>query len=184
MQVNLQMWRDRNFGFGTRLFEDIDKEFAEAEEMLNRMFRTVRDIRPEEIATNFPYYYGYQVTVGPDGKPHMREFGNIKPIRKGLVAASESREPLVDTKIDEKESALTITAEIPGVTKQDIKVNVAEDHVSIRAEKDEKKYHTDIPVNVALDDKSAKATYANGILELKIKLKESLKQKATEVKVE
>lgn len=178
------MWRDREFGFGRRLFEDIDKEFAEAEEMLNRMFRTVKDMRPEEIATNFPYYYGYQVTVGPDGKPHVREFGNIKPSTKGLVAPSETREPLVDTGLDEKDNTLTITAEMPGVTKQDIKVAVSEEQVSIHAEKGEKKYHTDIPVNVALDDKSAKATYANGILELKIKLKEAPKPKATDVKVE
>ena len=178
------MWRDSDFGFGKRLFENIDKEFAEAEEMLNRMFRTVRDMRPEEIATNFPYYYGYQVTVGPDGKPHVREFGNIKPSAKGLVAPSEAREPLVDTAVDEKENTLTITAEMPGVTKQDIKVGVTEEQVTIRAEKGEKKYYTELPVNVALDDKSAKATYANGILELKIKLKEAPKAKATEVKVE
>lgn len=184
MQVKLQVWRDRDFGFGRQLFEDIDREFADAEEMLNRMFRTVRDIRPEEIATNFPYYYGYQVTVGPDGKPHVREFGNIKPSTKGLVAPSETREPLVDTGMDEKENVLTITAEMPGVTKQDIKVGVSEEQVRIQAEKGDKKYHTEIPVNVPLDDKSAKATYANGILELKIKLKEAPKPKATEVKVE
>jgi HSP20 family protein len=178
------MWKDREFGFGQNLFEEIDREFADAEEMLNRMFRTVKGIRPEEIATNFPYYYGYQVTVGPDGKPHVREFGNIKPSTKGLVAPSETREPLVDSVLDEKENALTITAEMPGVTKQDIKVSVSEEQVSIHAEKGEKKYHTDIPVNVALDDKSSKATYANGILELKIKLKEALKPKTTDVKVE
>lgn len=179
-----KMWRDRDFGFGRRLFEDIDKEFAEAEEMLNRMFRTVRGMRPEEITTNFPYYYGYQVTLGPDGKPRVREFGNIKPSTKGLVAPSETREPLVDTSLDEKENTLTITAEMPGVTKQDIKVSVAEDQVTIHAEKGDKKYHTDIPADVALDDKSAKATYANGILELKIKLKEAPRSKTTDVKVE
>ena len=178
------MWNDRGFGFGQNLFEEIDREFAEAEEMLNRMFRTVKGIRPEELATNFPYYYGYQVTVGPDGKPHVREFGNIKPSTKGLVAPSETREPLVDSVLDEKENALTITAEMPGVTKQDIKVSVSEEQVSIHAENGDKKYHTDVPVNAALDDKSAKETYANGILELKIKLKEAQKPKATDVKVE
>jgi HSP20 family protein len=179
------MWRDDRgeFGFG-RLFEDMDREFAEAEEMLNRMFRTVRSMRPEELATRFPYYYGYQVTVGPDGRPHVREFGNIKPAAKGLVAPSEAREPLVDTILDEKGGMLTITAEMPGVTKQDIKVSVSEGSVTIHAEKGDKKYHTEIPMEVALDDKSAKATYANGILELKIKLKEPPKPKATEVKVE
>lgn len=178
------MWRDRESGFRRRLFEDMDREFAEAEEMLNRMFRTVRGIKPEEISTNFPYYYGYQVTVGPDGKPHVREFGNIKPSTKGLVAPSDTREPLVDTVLDEKENMLVITAEMPGVTKQDIKVSVSEGYVSVHAENGDKKYQTNIPVDVALDEKSAKATYANGILELKIKLKEAPKPKATEVKVE
>ena len=84
----------------------------------------------------------------------------------------------------EKENVLAVTAEMPGVTKQDINVSISEDYVSIHAEKGDKKYHTDIPVSLALDEKSAKATYANGILELKIKLKEQPKPKATEVKVE
>lgn len=176
------MWRD--WDFGRRIFEDMDKEFSEAEQMLNRMFRTVREMDPSEVAGTFPYYYGYQITVGPDGKPKVREFGNVKPTARGLVEQSGVREPMVDTRFDEKENALTITAEMPGVTKQDIKVNVAEDYVSIHAEKGEKKYQTTVPVNVPLDDTSAKATYANGILELKIKVKEPPKPKAREVKVD
>src|SRR5919108_42917 len=176
------MSRDWDFGFGRRLFEDIDREFQDAEEMLNRMFRTVREMKPSDITSAFPYYYGYQITVGPDGKPHVREFGNVRPSARGLVEQSGVREPLVDTALDEKENTLTITAEMPGVTKQDIRLNISEDHVSIRAEKGEKKYHTDIPVNVSLEDTAAKATYANGILELKIKLKEPPKPKAKEVK--
>jgi len=182
--MNLQSLRDSDFNFGIGLLESIDQEFAEAEEMLNRVFRTVRDIKPENLATNFPYFYGYQVSVGPDGKPHVREFGNIKPTAKGLVSPSEIRQPLVDTGIDEKGNLLTITAEMPGVTKQDVKVSLSEEQGSIHAEKGDKKYHTDIPVNVALDDKSAKATYANGILELKIKLKETPKPKTRDVQVE
>src|SRR5919107_4818664 len=178
------MSRDRNIGFVRRMFESIDREFAEAEEMLNRMFRTIRESNPSKVAVQGPYDYGYQITVGPDGKPHVREFGNVKPSSRGLVEQSGVREPLVDTVVDEKENTLTITAEMPGVTKQDIKVNVGEEYVSLHAEKGEKKYHTDIPVNVALDDTSAKASYANGILELKIKLKAPPKPKAREVRVE
>jgi HSP20 family protein len=177
------MWRDRDLDIGRRLFEDIDREFAEAEEMLNRMFRTARETNPSMIV-NGPYYYGYQITVGPNGKPRVREFGNIRPSARGLVEQSGVREPLVDTALDEKEHTLTITAEMPGVTKQDIRINVTEEYVSIYAEKGDKKYRSDIPVNLLLDDKSARATYANGILELKIKLREPPKPKATEVKVE
>src|SRR5918911_619959 len=139
------MWRDWDIGFGRRLFEDIDKEFSEAEEMLNRMFRTVREMNPSEIIGTFPYFYGYQITVGPDGKPHVREFGNVKPTARGLVEQSGLREPLVDTTVDEKENRLIITAEMPGVTKQDIKVSVAENSVTIHAEKGDRKYHTEIP---------------------------------------
>jgi HSP20 family protein len=178
------MSRDSDVGFGRRMFESIDREFAEAEEMLNRMFRTIRQTGPSEMALQGPYYYGYQITVGRDGKPHVREFGNVKPSSRGLVEQSGIREPLFDTVLDEKENTLTITAEMPGVTKQDIKVNVGEEYVSIHAEKGEKKYHTDIPVNVPLDDTSAKAIYANGILELKIKLETPPKRKAREVRVE
>jgi HSP20 family protein len=182
--VNNKVSRDWDINFGRRMFENIDREFAEAEEMLNRMFRTIRETSRSDMAIQGPYYYGYQITVGPDGKPHVREFGNVKPSSRGLVEKSGIREPLVDTVVDEKENTLAITAEMPGVTKQDIKINVGEEYVSIHAEKGEKKYHTDIPINVTLDDTSAKATYANGILELKIKLKEPPKPKAREVKVE
>ena len=187
---NKRLWRD-TYPFSTwgirpsRIFEDvIEKEFAEAEDMLNRMFKTVHEINPLDLTSNTPYYYGYQVTIGPDGKPHVREFGNIRPSAKGLIEQAGVRAPLVDSAVDQKQNTLRVTAEMPGVTKQDIRVNISEDHVSIRAEKGEKKYHTDVPVNVALDDASAKATYANGILELKIKLKQPAKPKAREVKVE
>ena len=176
------MWR--NWDFGRRIFEDVDKEFADAEEMLNRMFRTVRETKPSDIAGTFPYYYGYQITVGPDGKPKVREFGNVRPSARGLVEQTGIREPLVDSKLEEKDNTLTITAEMPGVTKQDIKVKISEGYVTIHAEKGEKKYHTDIPVDIQLDEKSAKATYSNGILELKLKLKAPPKPKETEVQVE
>src|SRR3712207_9039332 len=73
---------------------------SEAENMLNRMFRTVREMEPSAIA-NFPYYYGYQITVGPYGKPKVREFGNVRPAARGLVEQSGIREPLVDTAINE-----------------------------------------------------------------------------------
>jgi HSP20 family protein len=172
---------------GSSLFEEMDKEFVEAEDMLSRMFRTVRDIASNTgtgTLTEFPYYYGYQITVGPDGKPSIREFGNVKPAAKGLVEQRGVRQPLVDNIVDEKENKLTITAEMPGVNKEDIKLNVTDQYVTIHAERGDKKYHADIPVSVELDESSTKASYTNGILELKIKLKETSKPKGKAIKVE
>jgi HSP20 family protein len=56
----------------------MDREFAEAEDMLNRIFRTVSETEPSDL-TSFSYYYGYQVTIGADGRPKVRESGNVRP---------------------------------------------------------------------------------------------------------
>ncbi len=40
------MSSDWDIRFGRRMFESIDREFAEAEEMLDRMFRTIKRNRP------------------------------------------------------------------------------------------------------------------------------------------
>ena len=180
-KVKEPFWGLRNI---SGIFGDMDREFAEAEETLNRMFRTLPEIIPADVAANSPYYYGYQITIGTDGRPHVREFGNVRRSTKGLIEQTGVRAPLADTTLDEKQNTLRITAEMPGINKEDIKVNMADQYVTIHAGKGDKKYHTNIPVDVELDDTSAKATYSNGILELKIKLKHDPKAKAKEVKVE
>jgi HSP20 family protein len=179
--MSSDIWRRPSLG--SSLFEQIDREFAEAEDMLSRMFRSVGDIAPS-AGTVLPYYYGYQIAVGPDGRPRIREFGNVKPAAKGLVEQSGVRQPLVDSILDEKENKLTITVEMLGVNKEDIKLNVTDQYVTINAERGNKKYHADIPVSVDLDQSSAKASYSNGILELKIRLKEASKPKGKAIKVE
>jgi HSP20 family protein len=97
---------------------------------------------------------------------------------------STIREPLVDTSYDEKDNSVTITAELPGITKEDVKLEVADGIVTIHAEKGNKKYHTEIPVADELDAESAKASYTNGILELKIKSKSAPKSKPKQIRVD
>ncbi len=76
----------------------------------------------------------------------------------------------VDEMINEKERILKLLAEMPGMEKSDIQVNVAYDIVSIRAERGERKYGTKIPLKYDIDENSVKAKYANGILELTFSL--------------
>src|SRR4029079_5877390 len=126
------MWKE-SWGFGDRFFEQIEREFSEAEEMMNRVFKTVRESGATASET-LPYYYGYQITIGPEGKPHIREFGNVRPSTKGLVAQSTVLERLVDTSINEKQNVMVIPAEMPGITKEDAKVTISERLVAIHAE--------------------------------------------------
>jgi HSP20 family protein len=163
-----------------------DDEFDRLFKKMSRSFMNLDDIFEEvketgDIQRYGPFYYGYTMTIGPDGKPVVKEYGNVKP---GLLPTSDTREPLVDTLIDEKEKVLKLVAEMPGVEKKDVKVVVDEKIVNIDAEHGEKKYHAKVPIKYKVDKDSAKASYKNGILELKFNLVETEKPKGKTVEVE
>ena len=125
--------------------------------------------------------YGYTMTVGPDGKPVVKEFGNVKPDQ---LSTSDTREPLVDIIVDEKEKVVKLIAEMPGVEKTDVKIVVENKIVDLSAEHDEKKYHVKVPVQHKVDENSAKASYKNGVLQIVFKLVEEEKPKGKTVEVE
>ncbi|MEM2929247.1 MAG: archaeal heat shock protein Hsp20 [Thermoproteota archaeon] len=113
-----------------------------------------------------PFIYGYSVRIGPDGKPIVREFGNVKrkvsPVKP--VEVKEAAEPLID--VITEEDKIKVIAEVPGVDKQDIRLNVVGKTLSIRAESEKRKYSKDVELPEEVDPKTAKASYKNGILEV------------------
>ena len=159
---------DNLFKRMSRPFMDIDDLFEEFKDSTN-------------LQTYGPYYYGYTMTIGPDGKPVVKEYGNVKP---ALLPTSDVREPFVDVLVDDKEKVLKLIAEMPGVEKTDIKIVVEGRTVNLDAEHGEKKYHAKVPIRQKVDEDSVKATYANGILEVSFKLKEEERLKGKTVSVE
>src|SRR5713226_997491 len=157
------------------LFRRMMRPFKELDEIWDEMKTS------DNVNTFGPYYYEYSVTVGPDGKPVVKEYGNVRP---GLLPTAESREPLVDVIVDDKEKILKLVAEMPGVEKKDIKIEVVGQTINIDTERGDKKYHTKVPIKHKVDEDSVKATYANGILEVKFKLKEEDRPKGKTVTVE
>ena len=161
-----------------------DDEFNRSFKKMSNSFFNIDDIFEEfktKGSNQGPYYYGYTMTVGPDGKPIVKEYENTKP---ELVSASNTREPIVDTIVDEKEKLVKLVAEMPGVDKSDLKVVVQDKSVNLSAEHGEKKYQVNVPIQYKVEENSAKASYKNGILELVFKLAEDEKPKSTTVEVE
>ncbi len=162
-----------------------DDEFDTLFKKMSRSFMNLDDIFEEAKESGLqsygPFYYGYTMTVGPDGKPVVKEYGNVKP---SLLPTSETREPFVDILIDEKQKVLKLVAEMPGVEKKDVKVVVNDKTVHIDAEHGEKKYHANVSIQHKVDKDSAKASYKNGLLELKFSLVEAEKPKGKTVEVE
>jgi len=161
-----------------------DSEFDRIFKRMSNSFFNIDDIFEDfkgNGSESGPYYYGYTMTVGPDGKPVIKEYGNVKP---GLLPTSETREPLVDTIVDKKEKVVKLIAEMPGVEKTDVKIVVENKIVNVSAEHDDKKYHAKVPLQYKVDENSAKASYKNGVLELVFKLVEDEKPKGKTVEVD
>jgi len=87
-----------------RIFKRMSSSFFDIDDM----FEEFKD----GGSTTGPFYYGYTMTVGPNGKPVVKEYGNVTP---RLLTSSDIREPIVDTIIDEKEKLVKLVAEVPGV---------------------------------------------------------------------
>ena len=158
-----------------------DDEFDNLFKRMSRSFINLDDLFDEVKSTGTasgPLYYGCTMTVGPDGKPVVTECGNLKP---GLLPTSDTRQPLVDTIVDEKEKVVKLVAEMPGVEKKDVKIVVDGKLVNIDVEHGEKKYHAKVPIKHKVDEDSVKASYKNGILEITFKLQEKPEGKTVEV---
>jgi HSP20 family protein len=177
--------------------ENIFREFEEMRRDMERMFEeTLRDIDkvPKELIREYdaptggrvrevgPLVYGYSMTIGPDGKPKVKQFGNIKTLG-GMTppALTAEREPLSDVVTTEKD--IKVTVEMPGISKQDIKINAYDGSVEVSTvETAAKKYRRLIELPPDADLETAKSTYTNGILEISFKKKG--KPKGKEIKID
>ncbi len=174
--------RRRSFPFFTELdrileeiFEDLSKSFPE--ELIKE--RKLPD--GSTVKTWGPYVYGYSMSVGPDGKPSIREFGNVRPTG-GLPRPTEKREPLVDVVTGEK--VIQVIAEVPGVNREDINLLTTEEQLTITVDTVRRKYHKEIDLPVKIDPKSAKASYKNGVLEVTLKILEEKKTRGERINID
>ncbi|MEM0236500.1 MAG: archaeal heat shock protein Hsp20 [Desulfurococcus sp.] len=170
--------RRRRPFWGEDLFDEIGKVFEDMERMVwDLMRRFSRGFTPEELREIErqlerqgirPYVYGFSITIGPDGKPVIREFGNMRRER-GKPVITEEREPLID--VFESGDEVTVIAEIPGVEKDKIDVKVSDDGrtLIISASDTNRRYYKEVELPSKVDPSSAKASYKNGVLEVKLK---------------
>ena len=170
-----------------RMFEDQFKDMqTKAPKDLIREYETPEGRKVREMG---PFVYGYSMTIGPDGKPRVREFGNIRsPLAGfGLGASnrpliSSEREPLADITITDKE--VKVVLEMPGVNKEHIKINVNDDSVEVNSNDPQRKYHEVIDLPPEVNIETAKSTYKNGILEIIFNKKKESQTKGKDIKIE
>jgi len=196
--------RSRLPGRRADLFGGAFTGFEEMERMFDEQFRDITTTEtPKELVREYvtpkgekvseigPIVYGYSVVVGPDGKPRITEFGNVKQgtricgkestgtRRRGPQLTAE-REPLADVITTDKE--VKVVVELPGVNKENIKVHAYEGSAEVIAETQDRKYRRVVDIPTDTDAESVKSTFKNGLLEIVFKRKD--KPKGKEIKVE
>jgi HSP20 family protein len=182
-------------------FEEVEKELEAAfmdiktpKELLID-YETQEDVRVREISS---FVYGYSMTIELDDKPRVRRSRNIRHDGVGSSGSSKKRkevskynrpqitserEPLVEINVYDKE--VKVVLEMPGLSKEHIKIQAYKNSVEISSNHPQRKYQViDIP-RVA-DIETIRSTYKNGILEIVFKKKEKSKcnNKGREIRIE
>lgn len=172
------------------LFRDFEKIFETEFETLSK--KAPKDLVQERTLPDGtkvkrwgPFVYGYTVTIGPDGKPKVREFGNIEPetrLGRPKVNVKEQREPLVD--VMESDGEVKVIAELPGVDKKDIKLHGTKTILTISVNTPQRKYYKEVKMPTKINPKRAKSNYKNGVLEITIPKTKEEKPKGETIQIE
>jgi HSP20 family protein len=139
-----------------RYFEGFEKEIEEA--VKNSIFGTGHSARP--------FIAGFSFNVDPQGKPSVQIFGN-SPVREDGF-----RSPINEQLVDEKSGSLRVILEMPGVEKEDIKVEATEESAVITAERGDHRYRAELSLKAPVRPESGVAEYKNGMLEISFSLKD------------
>ena len=131
------------------------------EEIIDQMLKNLQEGQEPK-----PFIYGFSMTQRPGEEPEVREFGNIQPFGRS-IKREEERKPLID--VMETKDEVHVIAELPGVDRTDIWLDATDSRLDIKAQNDFRKYSERVELPVKVDPRSAKATYRNGVLEVKLK---------------
>ena len=110
--------------------------------------------------------------------PHYRQIGTTRAVQP--ASKTPYRRAVAD--VQETDTDVIVTAELPGMEKEDIDLTVTSDRVEIKAQTkkettEEKEgfkaygqmyagFYQSIPLPVTVESDNAKATYKNGVLEV------------------
>jgi HSP20 family protein len=198
-------WFNRYFGRTNRpsrrrgdFFGGFDDFRREMEEEFEGMFRDIERNVPKDLVKEYqtedggkvreigPLVYGSTTTIGSDGKPVVREFGNVRPSGSrgspySRTTILSERQPL--SEVSSTDNQVIVTVELPGVAKEQIRINAYDNQVEVSTDDPKRKYHEviDLPTGVNLE--SVKSTFTNGLLEITFN-RSSSKTKGKSIKID
>jgi len=156
------------------LSEDMRKNLKDMLDELDRYFEDfendIQDAVRERLAGtkifSKPFVAGFQMRMGPEGKPTVQFFGDNPQQGDG------ARSPLTEQIVDQKGGTLKLVMDMPGVEKGDIEISATEDSTGVKAEKGPRKYGAQVALKAKVDPDTGKAEFKNGVLEISFSLRD------------
>jgi HSP20 family protein len=175
----------------------IFSEFNDIHRDIDRMFIMLNDISAHQLANikrehknhdsyNLqkigPKIYGYSITLGADGKPSIRKFGDVKSAtidantvkHLGDHFITSEREMPLDITATDKE--VRVVLDMPGIKEEDIRINTCKSELEVKtSDNAPRKYYKTIGLPHDADTETMRFRYNNGILELTFDKKKDVK---------
>jgi len=162
-----------------RQMMDIDREMSTLPD--NLLAEDWPNMLSEEPAVRS---YGYRMVKMPGQEPIIEQWGNIPEgteigdfgrVSRGGYGAEErmanEKDPMLD--INETDSEVTVTMELPGFRKDGIELYLNGNSLVVKAVGEERETEKVIPLPAAVDEESIRATYRNGVLDVSMKKSET-----------
>jgi HSP20 family protein len=153
-----------DFGLGKIGFGGLFKGIGNLIDLVSRL--SEEDFEKRGEITGLPQgakgIYGFSVRTLA-GKPVVETFGNLRETTTGPVV-EEVREPMVD--IFDEEDHILVIAELPGVSQDEIKIEVVGDILNLSACGTDRKYVKEMLLPSKVKAETLKTAYKNGILEI------------------
>lgn len=155
-----------DFGLGKISFSGLFKGIGNLIEIASKLSEEELESKGEVkgLPKGTKGVYGFSIKTLA-GKPVIESFGNIKDTGKGPVV-EEVREPIVDI-FDEEDQILAIV-ELPGVSEDEIKIEISGDMLQLTASNKNRKYAKEVLLPSKVKANSVKTSYKNGILEISL----------------
>ncbi len=148
--------------------------FKDIEEIMERMMSEMdgnlfdpdilREMMSDPRSTK-PFVFGFRMRVGPDGKPVIERFGDPTP-KEIHGELPPPIEPLVD--VFEEDDEIIVVADLPGVEKDEIRVRVKGQTLTIHVDNPERPYHKEIKLPAKVVRDNATSSLRNGVLEVRL----------------
>ncbi|MCW4016365.1 MAG: Hsp20/alpha crystallin family protein [Candidatus Bathyarchaeota archaeon] len=168
--MNNPWWRRRKKK--SPWFSDIYDELERLGDMIDETMQKAFDNASEDAPLRRNRVKGFSIKLGPDGKPMIRELNDRQSFHDELEDSDEL-EPLVD--LIEESDMLVVLVALPGVNKDDLDLRVTANCLTISVDTAEFEWYDEFKLPARVKPKSARASYKNGVLEVKMQKEKIVK---------